>query len=71
MQYVTLVEVIPTGSRSTGLKCHYGGTMKNDSPDVITISEDEYNAFREQLTLLEAKLDQAIEVLEAYGVTLD
>ena len=42
-----------------------------NTPDTITVSEEEYREFSEQLRSLEAKLDLAIEILESYGISLD
>lgn len=44
--------------------------MQNESPDTITVSEEEYMMFRAQLYSLEKKLEKAILLLEAYGIEL-
>lgn len=42
-----------------------------NNSDTITVSEEEYREFSEQLRSLEAKLDLAIAILESYGISLD
>lgn len=45
--------------------------MNSESPETITVTEEEYMMFRAQLHSLERKLEKAILLLEAYGIELD